>query len=58
MLSAVVINDREFKKLRRLLQQKRHIKIELWLRLSVMRFFQVGHVVQTRQTIFSLAWHE
>ena len=58
MLSAVVINDREFKKLRRLLQQKHHIKIELWLRLSVTRLLQVGHVVQTRQTILSLAWHE
>ena len=49
---------REFKKLRRLLQRKRHIKIELCVRLSVLLLFQVGHVVQNRPTTLSLAWHE
>ena len=47
-----------FKKLRRLLQRKRHIKIVLCVRLSVMRLFQVGHVVQTRRSVLSLASHE
>ena len=37
--------NRELKKLRRLLQRKRHIKIELYVRLSVSRLVQVGHVV-------------
>ena len=52
------IVNREFKKLRRLLQRERHIKIELCVRLSVMRLFQVGHVVQTKRSVLSLAWHE
>ena len=26
--------------------------------LSVMRLFHVGHVVQTRRSVLSLAWHE
>lgn len=47
-----------FKKLRRLLQRKRHIKIVFCVRLSVMRLFQVGYVVQTRRWILSLASHE
>ena len=50
--------NREFKKLRRLLQLKRHIKVELCVRLSVLRLFLVGHVVQNRQSALSLAWHE
>ena len=38
----------EFKKLRQLLQRKRRIKIELCVRLSVLRLFDVGHVVQRK----------
>ena len=47
-----------FKKLRRLLQRKRHIKIVLCVRLSVIRLFQVGNVVQTTRSVLSLASHE
>ena len=39
---------REFKKLRRQLQRKRHIKIELCVNLSLLRLFHVVHVVQNR----------
>ena len=39
-------NTREFKKLRRELQGKRHIKIELCVKLSLLRLFLVDHVVQ------------
>ena len=49
---------REFKKLRRQLQQKRRIKIELSDKLSVLRLFHVVHVVQNRRTSLSLAWDE
>ena len=49
---------REFEKLRRLLQRRRHIKIELCVRLSVLRLFHVGHVVQNRRGALSLAWHQ
>ena len=49
---------REFKKLRRQLQQKRHIKFELCVRLSLLRLFHVGRVVQNRRSALSLAWHE
>ena len=48
----VVIAIRE--KLRRLLQRKLQIKIELCARLSVLLLFHVGHVVQNRQsTLFA-----
>ena len=53
--SRINSQNREFKKLRRLLQRKRHIKIELCVTLSVKRLFQVGHVVQTRRSVVSLA---
>ena len=43
---------------RRPLQWKRLIKIELCFWLSVVRWSQVGHVVQNRQSALSLAWHE
>ena len=43
---------RLIKKLRRLLQRKRQIKIELCSRLSVLLLFRVGHVVQNRQSTF------
>ena len=46
------------KRLRRLLQRKRHIKGVLCVRLSVTRLFQVDHVVQTRRNVPSLPWHE
>ena len=49
---------REFKKLRRLLQRKRHIKIVLCARFRVMQLFRVGHVEQTRRSLLSLALHE
>ena len=50
---------REFKKLRRQLQRKRHIKIELCvIKLSLLRLFRVDHIVQNRRTALSLAWHE
>ena len=45
---------RLIKKLRRLLQRKRQIKIELCARLSVLLLLHVGHVVQNRQsTLFA-----
>ena len=50
--------NRELKKLRWLLEQKVHIKTELCVRLSVLRLFHVGHVVQNRRCALSLAWHE
>ena len=49
---------RELKKLRQLVQRKRHIKIELCVRLRVLRFFHVGHVVQNRQSLLPLAEHK
>ena len=49
---------REFKKLRRLLQRKRHIKIVLCVRFRVMRLSRVDHAVQTRRSVLSLALHE
>ena len=47
-----------FKKLRRQLQRKRWIKIQLSVKLSVLRLFHVVHVVQNRRTALSLAWDE
>ena len=52
------VEIREFKKLRRQLQGKRHIKIELGVKLSLLQLFHVNHVVQDRRSAFSLAWHE
>ena len=49
---------REFKKLRRQVQGKLHIKIELCVRLSLLRLFHVDHVVHNRRSALSLAWHE
>ena len=49
------IKNREFKKLRRQLQRKRHIKIELCVKLSLLRLLRVDHVVQNRRTALSLA---
>ena len=50
--------NREFKKLQRLLQRKRHIKIQLCVRFSILRLFHVDHVVQNRWSALSLAWYE
>ena len=49
---------REFKKLGPQLQRKRHIKIELCVKLSLLRLFHVHHVVRNRRTALSLAWYE
>ena len=51
-------DNREFKKLRRQLQRKRHIKFELCVKFSLLRLFHVDHVIQNRRTALSLAWHE
>ena len=48
----------EFKKLRRLLQHQRHIKIELCVRVNVLWWFQGGHVVQNRRSALSTACYE
>ena len=49
---------REFKKLRRQLQRKRDLKIELCVKLSLLRLFHVGHLVQNRRSALLLAWYE
>ena len=49
---------REFKKLQRQLQGKCHIKIELCVKLSLLRSFHVDHIVQNRRSALSLAWNE
>ena len=54
----IYVENREFKKLRRQLQRKRHIKIELCVKLSLLRLFPVDHVVQNTRIALSLAWHE
>ena len=46
---------KEFKKVRRQLQGKRYIKIELFVKLSLLRLFHVNHVVQNRRSAVSLA---
>ena len=48
----------EFKKLRRQLQRKRRIKIELCVQLRLLRLFHVDHIVQNRRIALSLAWYE
>ena len=53
-----MFNIREFKKLRRQLQRKRRIKIELCDQLRLLRLFLVDNVVQNRRTALSLAWYE
>ena len=50
--------NRELKKLRRQLQGKRLIKIELCVKLSLLRLFHVDHFVQNRRSALSLAWYE
>ena len=46
--------NKEFKKLRRLLQRKRHIEV----RWSVLRLSHVGHVVRNSRSALPLASHE
>ena len=46
--------NREFKKLRRQLQRKHDIKIELYVKLSLLWLFHVDHVVQNRRTALPL----
>ena len=58
VLWCVCCVSREFKKLRRQLQGKRHIKIELCVNLSLLPLFHVDHVVQNRQSALSLVWHK
>ena len=55
---ATTTATREFKKLRRLVQRKSHVKIELYFRLSVLQLFHIGHVEGNRRSVLSLAWHE
>ena len=45
--------NRKFKKLRRQLQ-----RIDLCVKLSLLRLFHVGHVVQNRRSALSLTLHE
>ena len=48
----------KFKKSRRLLQRKRHIKIELCVWLSILRLSRVGRVAQNRRSALSPAWYK
>ena len=57
-LAVTWVYDRELKKLRRQLKGKRLIKIELCVKLSLLRLFHVDHVVQNRRSALSRAWHE
>ena len=50
--------NREFKKLRRQMQRKRHIEIELCAKLGLLQLLHVDQVVQNRRTALSLAWYE
>ena len=49
-------HSREFKKLRRQLQRKRRIRIELCVQLRRLRLFHVDHIVQNRRIALPLAW--
>ena len=48
------VDNSEFKKIRRQLQRKRYIKIDLCVRVSDLRLFNVGHVVPNRRSPLSL----
>ena len=52
--SSLLLLPREFKKLRRQLQRKRDIKIELCVKSSLLQLFYVDHVVQNRRSDFRL----
>ena len=51
-------NLKEFKKLRQLLQRKRHFNMEFCVGLNVLRLSHVSHVVQNRRSAFRLAWRK
>lgn len=51
-----ICRARKFEKLRRVLERKHRMKIELYVRLRVL--FRVVYVVQNRRSGLSLAWHE
>ena len=51
-------DSRELKKLRRQLQGKRLIKIELCVKLSLLQLFHVDHVIQNTRSTLWLAWYE
>ena len=57
-LTCSLLNNREFQKLRRLLQRNCHNKLKLCVRLNVLQLFHVGHVVENRRSVLPLAWHE
>ena len=48
------LNNSEFKKLRRQLQGKRHIKIERCVKFSLVRLFRVDHAVKIGGEYFRL----
>ena len=48
----------KFKKSRRLLQRKRHIKIELCVWLSILRLSHVGRVARNRRSALFPAWYK
>lgn len=52
------LRNREFKKLRLLLQWKRHFKIVLRSRLGVSWLFHVGHFVGNKGSVLLLDWNE
>ena len=48
----------EFKKLRRQLTRKDGLKIELCVKLSLLRLFHVAQCIKNRQSALLLAWHK
>ena len=44
VIAETFFENREFKKLPRQLQRKRHVRIELFVRLRALRLFHVVHV--------------
>ena len=49
-----LVQKREFKKVRRLQQRKRHFKKALCSRFRVLRLFPVSHVVRNTRSVLSL----
>ena len=56
-LPCIARDSREFKKLRRQLQRKLHIKVDLCVKLGLLQIFHVGRIVKDRRSVISLAWH-
>ena len=46
------------KELDRLLQRKHHLKLELFVGLSVLQLFYVDHVIQNGRSVLLLDWHK